>query len=98
MHPIGQFRQQFLRCTDTEWFADNYQVFVYPVCRYNLMEFVFECDPGNEIKKEIMIQETVHKSSTLGHTKISESVQCVALGYFIRARVSHSNGVSPKFF
>ena len=61
LHPIGQFRQQFLRCSDNQWFAENYQVFVYPKCRYNLDEFVRadEFNVGNEIKKEIMIQESV---------------------------------------
>ena len=71
LHPIGQFRQQFLRCSDTQWFAENYQVFVYPVCRYNLEDFKDEYDPGNEIKKEIMIQESVHESSTLDHFSVS---------------------------
>ena len=64
LHPIGQFRQQFLHCNGTTWSADNYQVFVYPICKYNLEEFKDAHDINNEIMKEIMIQGRIRYTIT----------------------------------
>ena len=61
LHPIGQFRQQFLQFHGTTWSAQNYQIFVYPECKYNLEDFVQEFNPGKKLIKEIMIQESVNE-------------------------------------